>query len=70
MIRMLQKLLRRSLLSITVMILLGACAATDFAGMSGGQSERRAERLAQQARHDDAATVYIGLASNASASAG
>ena len=66
MILMLQKLTRRSLIAWSAMILLGGCAATDFAGMPGSQTERRAERLAQQARHDDAATIYIGLASRAS----
>ena len=66
MILMLQKLTRRSLIAWSAMILLGGCAATDFAAMPGSQTERRAERLAQQARHDDAATIYIGLASRAS----
>jgi len=43
--------------------LLASCAATDIGGRSGSQAERRAESLARQGRHDEAASAYIGLAS-------
>ena len=66
MILMLQKLTRPTLLVIAAMTLLGGCAVTDFPGMPRGQSEQRAASLAQQGRHDDAAAMYIGLASGAS----
>lgn len=47
-------------------ILLSACATSDFGGFSGGQTERRAENYARNNQYDDAAGVYIGLATRAS----
>lgn len=50
-------------LSVLVLsfVLLGACETTGFIG-SGDQGERRAEMLAADGRHADAASAYIGLA--------
>lgn len=63
MIPMMQKL---TVITLIAIAMLGGCASTDFSGFSGGQSERRAEVLAEQGRHDDAAAMYIGMASSAS----
>ncbi len=63
---MMQKLTVITLIAIAMMSMLGGCASTDFSRLSGGQSERRAELLVQQGRHDDAAAMYIGMASSAS----
>ena len=60
---MFQKLTRTTLLAVVATSLLAGCVATDFSGLPGGQSERRAEILAQQGRNDEAAAMYIGLAS-------
>lgn len=57
------KLLRNILWIFCAATLVTACTTTDFAGRTGGQSERRAEDLARQGRHDEAASAYIGLAS-------
>jgi len=58
----------RSLASIVVLLLatllLGACGTTGLGGLSGS-GEQRAERLATDGRHDDAAATYIGLATDA-----
>lgn len=58
----------RSLASIVALLaaslLLGACETTSFGGLSGS-GEQRAERLAENGRHDDAAGAYIGLAVDA-----
>jgi len=43
-------------------LVLSACATSDF----GGNTERRAEVLAQSNQYDDAAGIYIGLATGAS----
>lgn len=56
--------LQRYSLVLSLTLLLGACASTDFAGL-GGQNESRAETLAQDGRYADAAGLYIGLASSA-----
>ena len=56
-----QPTLRFSVLLATAFIL-GACAAGDLGGY-GSQSERRAEALARNSQHADAAAAYIGLAS-------
>lgn len=45
---------------------LSACETTGFSGISGLSGEPRAERLAADGRHADAASEYIGLASAAS----
>jgi len=66
MILMLQKLTRTTLVLLTAMSLLGGCAVTDFSGIPRGQSEQRAANLARQGQHDDAAAMYIGMASDAS----
>lgn len=66
MILMLQKLTRTTLLVIAAVTLLGGCAVTDFPGISRGPSEQRAASLAQLGRHDEAAVMYIGMASGAS----
>ena len=44
-------------------LLLGACGTTGLGGLSGS-GEYRAERLASDGRHDDAAGAYIGLAAD------
>lgn len=44
-------------------LLLGACGTTGLGGLSGS-GEYRAERLANDGRHDDAAAAYIGLAAD------
>ncbi len=58
-------LLQRYTTVMLLTLLLGACATTDFGGYASGQNERRAETLAQDGRYEDAAGVYIGLASGA-----
>jgi len=58
-------LLQRCTTVMLLTLLLGACTTTDFGGYAGGQNERRAETLAQDGRYEDAAGVYIGLASAA-----
>lgn len=59
----------RSLASIvallTALLVLSACETTGI-GRLTGSGEQRAERLAQNGQHDDAAGLYIGLATNAS----
>jgi outer membrane PBP1 activator LpoA protein len=51
-------------LLLVLSLLLGACVTTG--GSGGVPGESRAERLAANGDHDDAARVYIGLASEAS----
>jgi len=51
-------------LLLVLSLLLGACATTG--GSGGVPGESRAERLAANGEHDDAARVYIGLAAEAS----
>lgn len=58
----------RPALLLIATLLLTACATSDFGGFSGGQNERRAETLSQNNRYDDAAGIYIGLATEASGS--
>jgi outer membrane PBP1 activator LpoA protein len=57
----------RSLASIVALLvftlLLGACGTTGMGRLSGS-GEYRAERLASDGRHDDAAGAYIGLAAD------
>jgi outer membrane PBP1 activator LpoA protein len=57
----------RSLASIVALLvfslLLGACGTNGLGGLSGS-GEYRAERLANDGRHDDAAGAYIGLAAD------
>ena len=48
------------------MLLLSACETTGLGGFTGMSGESRAERLARDGRHDDAAREYIGLAASAS----
>ena len=66
MIRKLKNLSRLMTGILLAATLLAGCATTDFGGRSGSQAERRAETLARDGRHGDAAGVYIGLASEAS----
>jgi outer membrane PBP1 activator LpoA protein len=58
----------RSLASVVVLLTsllaLSACETTGI-DRSSGSGEQRAERLAQNGQHDDAAGAYIGLATNA-----
>jgi outer membrane PBP1 activator LpoA protein len=58
----------RSLASIVVLLTsllaLSACETTGLGGFSGS-GEQRADRMAQNGQHDDAAGAYIGLATNA-----
>ena len=49
----------------TILTFVAGCATQDYSGWPGGQSERRAERLAENGQFDDSASVYIGLASGA-----
>jgi len=46
-------------------LLLGACGFTGGGGFGGAPGENRAERLARNGEHDDAAAIYIGLATAA-----
>ena len=46
-------------------LLLQGCAGTSLPGIDRALPERRAEALADAGRHDDAASTYIGLASEA-----
>jgi len=59
---------RSSVASIALLLLfsllLGACESTG--GFGGAPGEGRAERLANNGEHDDAASIYIGLAADAS----
>jgi len=58
---------RSSVASLAVLLLLslllGACESTG--GFGGAPGEGRAERLANNGQHDDAAGIYIGIAANA-----
>lgn len=49
---------------LLVSLVLAACGTTGF-GSFTGSGENRAERLAQNGQHDDAAGLYIGLAVDA-----
>jgi outer membrane PBP1 activator LpoA protein len=62
---MLQKLTRTTLVMITTMLVVAGCETLDLPGLAGGTSEQRAASLARQGEHDDAAAMYIGLASSA-----
>ena len=53
---------------VLALFALSACETTGLGGLSGMSGEARAERLASNGRHDDAAREYIGLASTASGS--
>lgn len=66
MILKLKNLARLITTTLLAALLLAGCATTDFGGRSGSQAERRAETLAREGRHGDAAGVYIGMASEAS----
>jgi len=46
------------------LLLLSGCETTGFSGLSGS-GEQRAERLARNGEHGDAASAYIGLATDA-----
>jgi outer membrane PBP1 activator LpoA protein len=59
------KLLRTTLTLISILLAAG-CATSGFGDFPGSQNERRAETLAQDNRYDDAAGIYIGLATSAS----
>ncbi|MCK5326215.1 MAG: penicillin-binding protein activator [Woeseiaceae bacterium] len=52
---------------LLITLLIGACETTG-GGAFGGSSESRAERLALNGEHDEAASIYIGLAASASGS--
>ncbi len=58
----------RSLASIVVLLAtllaISSCATTGLGGLSGS-AEKRAERLARDGQHQEAAGAYIGLATNA-----
>jgi outer membrane PBP1 activator LpoA protein len=53
---------RPAALLLAATLFLSGCATSDFGGFAGGQTERRAEMLAQNYQFDDAAGIYIGLA--------
>lgn len=56
-----------SLIGLALMLFaLSGCETTGFSSMSGLSGEARAERLASDGRHADAASEYIGLASASS----
>lgn len=57
--------LQRYSIVLSLTLLLSACATSDFGGYGSGQTERRAETLAQDGRYADAAGLYIGLAADA-----
>ncbi len=46
-------------------LVLGACGSTGGGGFGGAPGENRAERLARNGEHDDAAAIYIDLATAA-----
>ena len=50
-------------LLLLLSLLLGACESTG--GFGGAPGESRAERLANNGQHEDAAGIYIGMAANA-----
>jgi outer membrane PBP1 activator LpoA protein len=60
----LRKYLQRISLLLLISAFLGGCA-TGPGGYGSGQTELRAESLAANGRHDDAAGLYIGLATDA-----
>lgn len=60
----LRKFLQRISLLLLISAFLGGCA-TGPGGYRSGQTELRAESLAANGRHDDAAGLYIGLATSA-----
>jgi outer membrane PBP1 activator LpoA protein len=51
---------------IAIAFVISGCATSDFGGFAGDQNERRAEALSDEGHHADAASAYIGLASEAS----
>jgi uncharacterized protein len=57
------RLLRASLLGAALLVLLGGCAGTGIG--TGSSAENRAQQLADDGRHADAAGAYIGLAAGA-----
>lgn len=65
MIRIPDKLARLTIAAVAAAALLAGCATGDFPGMPGSQSERRAAMLGKEGRHEEAAGMYIGLASGA-----
>jgi len=58
------RLLASIVVVITSILALSACETTGLGGTSGS-AERRAERMAQNGEHDDAADAYISLAASA-----
>jgi outer membrane PBP1 activator LpoA protein len=59
-----RKFFRNGLLALVVLAL-GACASGNLGDYPGSQSEQRAERLIDEGRYDEAAALYIGLATDA-----
>ena len=57
--------IRQRLSWLALVLLLNACATTDYGGY-GSPGERRAEALAASGQYSDAAGAYIGLAAEAS----
>lgn len=57
-------ILMRLIVPAVICLLLGACETTGFA-LGGSQDEQRAESLARQGRHADAADTYISMATQA-----
>jgi outer membrane PBP1 activator LpoA protein len=51
----------------SLIFLLNACAGGNLGRFVGGESEQRAERLASEGRYDEAAEIFIGLATDAQA---
>ncbi len=58
--------MRNPSLLLFAVLILSACATSDFGGLSGGQNERRAETYAQNNQFKEAAGVYVELATRAS----
>ena len=52
--------------ALFLMLCLSGCETTGIGGWGGGPGEGRAERLASNGQHADAAGEYIGLAANQS----
>lgn len=55
----------RFVVIVVLTLSLGACETTGIGGWGGGSGEGRAERLARNGDHEDAAGIYIGLAADA-----
>lgn len=62
---MLKRILTLTLIT-AIAVIIGGCAAPGGGGYGVSQDERRAEALSQSGQYDDAASAYIGMASQSS----